>query len=233
MTESGVAGVIFDLDGVLVCTDEFHFAAWERLAREESLYFTKALYDQRMRGVGRMICLDNMLDGSRPGGAAACSETEKEALAEKKNQYYRRDVRTLTPDDLVPGTREMLRELRRRGIKIAVGSSSCNAPLIMGQLRITGEFDAVADGNDITQTKPDPEVFLLAAERVNLDPSTCLVVEDAPFGIEAARRAGMAVFGIGTPETLKGVEHLAPSLAHVTVDELLAAARETATLVSS
>ncbi|HQL54896.1 MAG TPA: HAD-IA family hydrolase, partial [Phycisphaerae bacterium] len=122
---------------------------------------------------------------------------------------------------LLPGVVDTLAELRRRRIKTAVASSSKNVPIIMERLGLHAWFDAVADGNDITRSKPDPEVFLLAARRLGLPPVECLVIEDAQAGIESARRAGMAVFGIGTPASLPGVARLAPDLAHVTVDELL------------
>jgi len=220
---SKIAGVIFDLDGVLVCTDELHLRSWERLAREESLFFNEAIYSKRMRGAGRMACLATLLGQSPGGGSEAYTSAEKEALAERKNRYYQGLARTLTSDDATPGVRRMLTELRQRGIKTAIGSSSRNALLILERVGLSGLFEATVDGNDIARSKPDPQVFLLAAKRLGLSPSECLVVEDAPLGIEAARRAHMAVFGIGTAESLVGVKCLAPSLSQVTVDDLLAA----------
>lgn len=215
-----IHGVIFDLDGVLVSTDELHFRAWQQMADQEGIPFDRQI-NERLRGVSRMESLEIILERSE----REYTPQERAALAERKNATYRRLLQTLTPADLLPGALETVAELRRRGIKTAVASSSRNTPAIMARLGLEGRFDAVADGSDITRSKPAPEVFLLAAERLGLPPADCLVVEDALAGIEGARRAGMAVFGIGSPDKLPGVTHLAPDLAHVTVEELLAVVR--------
>lgn len=212
-----IRGVIFDLDGVLVTTDELHYRAWKRMADEEGIPFDRQV-NERLRGVSRMESLELILEHAN----RAESEARKAALADRKNRYYRELLMELSPAALLPGALEAVTELRRRGIKTAVGSSSRNTPLIMERCGLSKLFDAVADGNDITRSKPDPEVFLIAAERLGLRPAECLVVEDAVAGIEAGRRAGMIVFGIGTPEKLPGVAHLAPDLSHVSVDGLLA-----------
>lgn len=214
-----IRGVIFDLDGVVVTTDELHYRAWQRLADEEGIYFDRNI-NERLRGVSRMESLEILLERA----PRRYSPEQKAALAERKNATYRESLRTLTPADALPGAHEIIAELRRRHIKTAVGSSSRNAPLILERTGLADAFNAVVDGNDITHSKPDPEVFLLAAQRLGLPPAECLVVEDAVAGIEAGRRAGMAVFGIGTTESLPGVQRLARSLADVTADELLAAA---------
>jgi beta-phosphoglucomutase len=211
-----ICGVIFDLDGVLVTTDELHYRAWQRLADEEGVPFSREI-NHRLRGVSRMDSLEILLERS----ARAYTAAEKTALAERKNGYYRHSLRLLTPADVLPGAGPMLCELRRRGIRTAVASSSRNAPLIIERAGLVGEADVVVDGNAVTRSKPHPEIFLLAAERLGLAPAECLVVEDAAAGIEAGRRAGMAVFGIGSPDVLPGVERLAATLADVTADELL------------
>ena len=211
-----IRGVIFDLDGVLVTTDEMHYRGWARLAEEEGIPFDRK-QNERQRGVSRMESLEVMLERA----TRSYSETEKHAMAERKNAYYRDFLKTLTPADTLPGTREMLTALRTRGIRLAVGSSSRNTPLILQLTGLADAFDAVADGNDITRSKPFPDVFLIAAERLQLPPEDCLVVEDAPAGIEAGRRAGMAVFGIDALGILSDVPHKAESLAGVTVDALL------------
>lgn len=212
-----IKGVIFDLDGVLVTTDELHYQAWKQMADREGIPFDRAI-NQRLRGVGRMESLDIILERApRP-----ITDPEKQALATQKNDSYRALLQQLTPADLLPGAVEIVTALRARGILTAIGSSSRNTPLILDRLGLTPLFDAVADGNDITRSKPDPEVFLLAAKRLGLPPESCVVIEDAVAGIEAARRAGMQVYGIGTPETLPGVPRLATGLAHVTVEDLLA-----------
>ena len=134
-------------------------------------------------------------------------------------------LRDLTPADALPGARELVAELRRRSLKLAVASSSRNAPLILDRLDMAGVFDAVVDGSAVTRTKPDPEIFLKASVHLGLSPGECLVVEDAAAGIEAARRAGMPVLGIGQADRLPGVTRLAPSLAGITADDLLGAAK--------
>jgi beta-phosphoglucomutase len=209
--------VIFDLDGVLVATDELHFQSWQQLTAAEGIYFDRTI-NHRLRGISRMESLEIVLERA----PRTYTESEKVALAERKNAFFVALLAKLTPADLLPGVRETLTRLRRRGIKTAVASSSKNAPLILDRLALRPFFDALADGNDITHSKPDPEVFLLAARRLGLPPESCLVIEDAVAGVESARRAGMAVFGIGRAEILPGVARFAPDLAHVTIDELLA-----------
>lgn len=211
-------GVIFDMDGVLVSTDEFHYLSWKELADVEGIPFDRSI-NERLRGISRMDSLDIVLERAR----RAYTPAEKLTMADRKNAAFRERLLTLTPADLLPGAREMLDALRRRGLKLAVGSSSRNAGLILERTGLAGAVDAVVDGNDIHRSKPDPEVFLLAAERLGLRPDECMVVEDAVAGIEAARRAGMSVFGIGTPEKLPGVPSLAVNLAAVTIEEFLAA----------
>ena len=177
----GIKGVIFDLDGVLCSTDECHYLAWKELADSLGIPFDETI-NRRLRGVSRMESLDIILQAA----GRAFSSREKQALAARKNERYRRLLMKLTPADLPGGVRATLDELRRRGLRLAVGSSSKNTPLILQRLGLEDWFDAVADGNDITRSKPDPEVFLLAAERLRLPPGECMVVEDADAGIEAA-----------------------------------------------
>lgn len=213
-----IRAVIFDLDGVLVSTDALHYRSWQELADAEGIPFDRRI-NERLRGVSRMESLEIVLERA----PRSYTDEEKAALAERKNNTYRALLQTLTPADLLPGALETVQALRQRGLRTAVGSSSRNTRLIIERLRLGPYFDVVVDGNDITRSKPDPEVFLRAAERLGLPPRQCLVVEDALAGIESARRAGMPVFGIGTPEQLPGVTHRAPDLAHVSVDDLLAA----------
>lgn len=212
-----ITGVVFDLDGVLVTTDELHYQGWKRVADEEGIYFDREI-NHRLRGVSRMESLEILLERA----TRVFPPEEKQAMAERKNGYYRALLATLTPADVLPGAVEMLAALRARGIKTAIGSSSKNAPLILERVGMTDAVEVVVDGNHITHSKPDPEVFLLAAARLGLPPAACLVVEDAAAGIEAGRRAGMAVLGIGTPATLPGVVSLVAGLADITPDELLA-----------
>jgi len=213
-----IRGVIFDLDGVLCATDESHYLAWKKLADEEGIAFDRRV-NERLKGVGRMDSLDIILEKA----TRRYTPEEKAALAERKNDTYRQCLQAMTPADLLPGAEAVLHGLRQRGIKLAVGSSSRNAPLILERLGLGSFFDAVADGNDIRRSKPDPEVFLLAAERLGLRPRECLVVEDAAAGVEAARRAGMACFAVGEAAGLPTVRYRAASLAAIQIEELLAA----------
>lgn len=185
-------GIIFDLDGVLCFTDCFHYEAWLDCAREVEAPFDWTIND-RLRGVSRMESLEIILEGSPHD----YSDAEKERLATEKNERYRALLAQMTPEDMDPAARAMLRGLREAGFKLAVGSSSKNAPYILERLQATDLFDAVIDGSQIERSKPDPEVFLRAADALGLEPGECLVVEDAVAGLEAARAGGMACVGVG------------------------------------
>ena len=178
-------GIIFDLDGVLCRTDRYHLAAWRTLAGRLGIALPPDAAE-RTRGVGRMESLDIVL-GER---AEDFTRGQKLALAEEKNALYREYLARLTPADAEPLARETLTELRRRGVKLAVASSSRNAPLILDKLALSALLDAVIDGGMISRSKPDPEAFLKAAAALALPPALCAVVEDAQSGIEAARRGG-------------------------------------------
>jgi beta-phosphoglucomutase len=184
--------VIFDLDGVIVSTDDCHYRAWQQLADEEGIYFDAEI-NQRLRGVSRMDSLEIILERADRN----YTNEEKKVLADRKNAYYRELIQALTPDNILPGVGPILAGLKEHGIKIAVGSSSKNTPLILDRIGLKDYFDAVADGNDLSKSKPDPEVFLLAAERLGVPPEHCVVVEDADAGVEAALAAGMRVLGVG------------------------------------
>ena len=183
--------VIFDLDGVIVSTDDCHYEAWKKLADEEGIYFDRKI-NNRLRGVSRMASLDIVLERSEK----VYTEEEKEKFAERKNGYYRDFIKKLTPNDILPGVMDNLEELKKNGIKIAIGSSSKNTPIILKQIGLDGYFDAVSDGNNITKSKPNPEVFLKAAEMLKLPPESCLVVEDADAGIEAGKSGGMKTLSV-------------------------------------
>lgn len=186
-------GVIFDLDGVLCHTDEYHYLAWQALADKIGVPFDRTV-NERLRGVSRMASLDIILERA----TRAYTDAEKAALAAEKNEMYRGFLAKMTPDDLPAGVRETLAALRARGYRLAIGSSSRNTPLITERLGIAPAFDAVADGNEITRSKPDPEVFLLAAKKLALAPGACLVVEDAGSGVSAAVAGGFTAAGIGS-----------------------------------
>ena len=186
-------GIIFDLDGVICFTDRFHYQAWKALADRLGIYFDEEI-NNRLRGVSRMASLEIILERAEQ----SYSEAEKEAFAEEKNNTYRELLKSMTPDDLSDEVRETLNELRSRGYLLAIGSSSKNTKFILSRIGLGDFFDAIADGTDITHSKPDPEVFLIAAEKLGLAPADCAVVEDAKAGIQAAKAGGMtalALFG--------------------------------------
>lgn len=185
-------GVIFDLDGVLCSTDEFHYRAWKTLADGLGIPFDRER-NRLLRGVSREESLNIILEkGERPYSAE-----EKRAFAEQKNTRYRELLQLLDESALTPGVEEVLSRLKAAGVRLAIGSSSKNTPLIVEKLGIGKYFDAIADGNAVKHSKPDPEVFLKAAERLGLSPRDCLVVEDAESGITAGKRGGFSTASVG------------------------------------
>ena len=211
-----ILGVIFDLDGVIVSTDNCHYLAWKRMADEEGIYFDRTI-NERLRGVSRMESLEIILErAQRP-----YTDDEKQAMAARKNAYYVELIGSLTRADILPGALDTLSYLKGRGVKVAIGSSSKNTPIILRQIGLENAFDAVADGNAITHSKPDPEVFLLGAKLLNLDPKNCMVVEDADAGVEAALNGGMRVLGVGSASANPKATFTAASLADADFDEIL------------
>ena len=184
--------VIFDLDGVLCHTDHLHYRAWKQLADRLGIPFDEELNNQ-LRGVSRMESLDIVL---RAGGVEA-DLPQREQWATEKNTVYAASLDTLTPQDLEPSVLSTLQTLRSRGLLLGVGSSSKNAPRILERLGLGDFFDTVVSGLDIRNSKPDPEVFLLAAQNLGTPPKDCLVVEDAVAGVEAAHRGGMDAAAMG------------------------------------
>lgn len=188
----GFRGIIFDLDGVIVSTDEQHYLGWQALADRLGIPFSREV-NSRFRGVSRMACM-NILEEL---GGKHYTDSEKIAYADWKNEYYRKLLAQMSPADLSQEVRSTLDALRARGLKLAVGSSSKNAKFILQRIGLSDYFDAVSDGTIISKSKPDPEVFLKAAEYLGLTPSDCLVVEDAVSGVEAAHAGGMKAATVG------------------------------------
>lgn len=211
-----IDAVIFDLDGVIVSTDEFHYRGWQKLADEEGIYFDRTI-NHRLRGVSRMESLAILLERSKRQYADA----EKRALAERKNGYYRKFLEDITPADILPGVMKFLEALRGKGIKLAIASSSRNSPMILSKIGLGDYFDATADGNDIKNSKPDPEVFLLAASRLGAPPARCLVVEDAEAGVDAGLAGGMPVLAVGHAASYPKATLAARDLSALTVADLL------------
>lgn len=184
--------IIFDLDGVICFTDKYHYQAWKKLADRLGIYFDEEI-NNRLRGVSRMESLEIILERSDK----TYSQEEKDAFAEEKNDVYRELLKQMTTADLSEEVKDTLDQLRAKGLKLAIGSSSKNTRTILGQIGLGSFFDEISDGTNITNSKPDPEVFLKAAQFVGEEPKDCLVIEDAEAGIEAAYRGGFDSAGLG------------------------------------
>ena len=189
-------GIIFDLDGVVVSTDNCHYEAWKKLADEEGIYFDRTI-NERLRGVSRMESLNIILEEAERKYTPA----EKFEMAERKNGYYIEKIKTIDESAILDGALEFIHMAKYKGVKVAIGSSSKNTKLILIQTGIIDLFDAIADGKDIKNSKPAPDVFLKAAERLGLNPNDCMVAEDADAGVEAALNAGMDVLAVGYAKT--------------------------------
>ena len=202
-----IQAAIFDLDGVIVDTAKYHYLAWKRLAKEVGIDLSEE-ENEKLKGVSRMDSLDIIL---ALGGVTLDTAT-KEELADKKNAWFLEFVNQMTPAEILPGAKELLIDLRKQGIKIALGSSSKNAPLVLRLLNIEKLFDVIVDGTMVKNSKPDPEIFLLGAKLLALPPSTCVVFEDAEAGVEAALAAGMKCVGIGSTAQLHKAHQVVPDL---------------------
>lgn len=206
---------IFDLDGVLVDTAVYHYQAWKKLANSLGFDFSHAQNEQ-LKGVNRMRSLDMILNW----GGITKTEAEKEELAGLKNSWYVDMISKMSAAEVLPGTLELLTELKSQGIKMALGSASKNSGLILERTNLSHFFDAVVDGNSVTTSKPDPEVFLKGAELLAAAAANCIVFEDASAGVQAAIAANMAVVGIGEAANLPGADRIVKDLSAVTVAEL-------------
>ena len=185
-------GIIFDLDGVIISTDEQHYQGWKALADRLEIPFDREV-NNRFRGVSRMACMDIIEEIS----GRTFTQEEKVAHATWKNDYYRSLLGEMSPADLRAEVKSTLDALRAKGLKLAIGSSSKNAKFILERIGLADYFDAISDGTNIARSKPDPEVFLKAAEFLGLEPADCLVVEDAVAGVEAAHAGGMKAASVG------------------------------------
>lgn len=192
-----IKACIFDLDGVIVDTAHYHFLAWKRLASELNINLTEEL-NERLKGVSRMHSLEIILSL----GGISLSQHEKENLANKKNSWFVDYLERMAPEEIFPGVKQLIKDLRNGGIKVGLASSSKNAKTVIQLLHIQNDFDTVVDGTMITHSKPHPEIFLLAASRLGVQPKDCLVFEDAEAGVEAAIAAGMKCVGVGSPDQL-------------------------------
>lgn len=200
---------LFDLDGVLVDTARYHFLAWRDLAAELGFGFTER-HNERLKGVSRMASLDILLEVG--GLTTRFTPEEKDRMAAHKNERYVAMIAKMDPSEILPGVEALLTWLRAHGVKTSLGSASRNAPMILDRCGLTRWFDALVDGNDVSKAKPDPEVFLLGARRLGVEPGRCVVFEDAEAGLQAAKRGGMTALGLGRPEDLPSADRVFPNL---------------------
>lgn len=214
-----IEAFLFDLDGVLTDTSEFHYQGWKHLAEDLGLPFTRE-DNEALRGVSRRESLALLLKGK------AVSEAEAQNYMERKNGYYLELVRQMSPANLLPGAKEILEELGAMGLKRGIVSSSKNTPLVIERLQIGALVDGVVDGNAPARSKPFPDLFLLGAKLFGLPSSQCLVVEDATAGVEAAHAAGMKAVGLGPTERVGMAELVLPSLEGHSAKEILSALGE-------
>ena len=209
-----ISAFIFDLDGVITDTSEFHYLAWQRLADEEGIPFSRE-DNENLRGVSRRESLQLMLKGR------VISEETAQAWMERKNNYYIDLVKTLDPEGILPGVKPLLNDLRQAGIAAAIASSSKNAALVIERLGLRPFFDAIVDGLMVTRSKPAPDLFLRAAKELSKSPDECVVVEDASAGIEAGKAAGMLTIGLGPFERVGAADLVLPDLSHARLSEIL------------
>jgi beta-phosphoglucomutase len=212
---STIKGCIFDLDGVIVDTAKYHYLAWKRLAAELGFFFSEK-DNERLKGVSRMASLEILLQV----GGLTLTEEKKLFLAERKNTWYVEYITAMSEDEILPGAKKFIESARAAGLKVALGSASKNARTILTGLKLTGYFDSIIDGNKVSKAKPDPEVFLMAAEELGLSPEYCVVFEDASAGIEAAKRAGMRCIGVGTSPELSDADVRIPGFEGVELNIL-------------
>ncbi len=207
---------IFDLDGVIVDTAKYHFLSWKRLADELGVEFDE-LVNEKLKGVSRLESLENIL--SR--GNLKFNEAKKLSLATRKNDWFIEYLIKMSKDEILPGVSEFLDSLDRSGIKMAVGSASKNARLALDKINLIDRFDTIVDGNMVTKAKPDPEVFLLAADKLGVDPKNCIVFEDAVAGIQAAHNGSMLCVGVGKSEVLLEADYVISTFAGFNINKLL------------
>jgi beta-phosphoglucomutase len=211
-----LSAFIFDLDGVLTDTAEYHFRAWNQLAAEENLPFSRD-DNEHLRGISRRESLMLIIKDR------IYSEAKIQEMMERKNSYYLEFIREISPRDLLPGAKELLDELSSAGLKIALGSASKNASDVLESLGIRSLFDAISDGYSVEHQKPAPDLFLHAARQLNLPPAQCVVVEDAAAGIQAARTGGFRSIGLGPRERVGEAEIIFPCLVGLHLADLLKA----------
>jgi beta-phosphoglucomutase len=211
-----IKGILFDLDGVIVDTAVFHYAAWRRMANELDFDIDEA-FNETLKGISRMDSIDRILKH----GNVTLPVARILELATQKNDWYVEKVDKMTKAHILPGVEDLIQQIKDMGLGMALGSASKNAPRILEKIGLIHHFDALVDGNSVTRSKPDPEVFIKGAEALKLKNEECLVVEDAIAGIKAAHAAGMKAVGIGTKENLPNADLILASFEGVDLNKLL------------
>lgn len=211
-----IKAFIFDLDGVIVDTAGYHYVAWKALAKQLGFHFSNR-ENEKLKGVSREKSLEILLET----GNIRLSEAEKTVLAEQKNTMYVGLISGMTPDEVLPGVVNFLKSSKMAGLKIGLGSASKNTPLILMRTALSEFFDAVVDGNSVTQAKPDPEVFLKGAELLGVQPCECVIFEDAKAGIDAAKKAGMKCIGVGDPRILNEADRVISGFEGLTASAII------------
>jgi len=204
---------IFDLDGVIVDTAKYHFLAWKNLANSLGFDFTEE-QNELLKGVSRVKSLEILLNI----GKISLSERKKQSLLQEKNDEYLEYVQKMTASEILPGIVNLLNFLRKTKIPFALGSASKNASLILEKVGLFDQFSAIVDGNDVSKAKPDPEVFLIAADKLHKNPEDCIVVEDAQAGVKAAKNAKMTCIGIGNSKVLQEADYVLSNTNKLTID---------------
>lgn len=214
-----IKAAIFDLDGVIVDTAKYHYLAWRRLAGELGFEFDE-VHNERLKGVSRMRSLEILLEVG--GVTGRFTEPQMTAMADRKNGWYLEYVAAMTPAEILPGVLEFLDSVRAAGVRVALGSASRSAKMVLELVGIADRFDAVIDGTLVSRAKPDPEVFVLGADTLGVQYADCMVFEDAAAGVEAAHRAGMRCVGVGSAEMLSAADMVISTFVGLTLDQISA-----------
>lgn len=218
-----IKGFIFDLDGVLTDTAEYHYLAWKKLGEKIGISIDR-VFNEQLKGISRMDSLNRILDYGNKGDAY--TEEEKLRLAFEKNEDYKTLITGISASDLLPGIKEFMAELKKAEIRLALASASKNGPDILKQLGIAELFDTIVDPAALTSGKPDPEIFIKGAKQLNLSPEECVGIEDAEAGIESINAAGMFSVGVGTPESMKSADIFVSNTAQLDFQAILNSAQK-------
>ncbi|MFW6270089.1 MAG: beta-phosphoglucomutase [Bacillota bacterium] len=213
-TDKTIKGVIFDLDGVITDTADYHFKSWKRLAEEENISFNKK-DNEKLRGLTREKSLETILKEKD------ISPSQKKDFLKRKNDYFHEYISDMDESDLLPGVKKLLNRLKQKKIKMGVASSSKNARIIINRLGFEDFFMVIGDGNSVNKNKPAPDIFLYAADKMNIPPVKCVVIEDSKAGVEAAIKAGMKVVGIGPEKRVGKADCIYKEIKNIEIEQLL------------